>query len=49
MKQTELETAQQSMELMRTNIQHLFDDEIQHIVKKYIEVSGWFILWVYKL
>lgn len=38
MQQTELETAQQSMELMRENIQHLFNSEIQMIVQKYIEV-----------
>lgn len=38
MQQTELETAQQSMELMRENVQHLFDSEIQMIVQKYIEV-----------
>lgn len=39
MQQTELEIAQQSMELMRQNIQHLFDSEVQVIIKKYIEVS----------
>lgn len=39
MQQTEFETAQYSMELMRQNVQHLFDKEIQSIVKKYIEVS----------
>lgn len=39
MQQTELETAQYSMELMRQNVQHLFDKEIQIVVKKYIEVS----------
>lgn len=37
--QTELEIAQKSMELMRQNIQHLFDTEIQTIVQKYIEAS----------
>lgn len=39
MNQTEVETAQQSMELMRQNVQHLFDNEIQAIVQKYIEVG----------
>lgn len=39
MQQTELEIAQQSMELMRQNIQHLFDSEVQIIIKKYIDVS----------
>lgn len=41
--QTEIETAQQSMELMRLNVQQSFDREVQAIVKKYIEVSGIFI------
>lgn len=39
MQQTELETAQYSMELMRQNVQQLFDKEIQTVVRKYIEVS----------
>lgn len=39
MQQTELETAQCSMELMRQNVQHSFDKEIQIVVKKYVEVS----------
>ncbi|XP_055298585.1 deoxynucleotidyltransferase terminal-interacting protein 1 [Sitodiplosis mosellana] len=37
MNETELETAQQSMNLMRQNVQHLFDNEIQAIVQKYVE------------
>lgn len=40
LQQTELETAQQSMELMRQNVQELFDSEIQVIVQKYIDVSN---------
>lgn len=40
LQQTELETAQQSMELMRQNVQDLFDSEVQVIVQKYIDVSG---------
>lgn len=40
MQQTEFETAQKSMELMRQNIQHLFDSEVQVIIQKYIEVNG---------
>lgn len=39
LQQSELETAQQSMELMRQNIQQFFDSEIQAIVQKYIEAS----------
>lgn len=39
MQQTELETAQYSMELMRQNVQHLFDKEIQIVVRKYVEVN----------
>lgn len=37
--ETALELAQSSMELMRCNVQHLFDREIQNVVDKYIEVS----------
>lgn len=40
LQQTELETAQQSMELMRQNVQELFDSEVQAIVQKYIDVSN---------
>ncbi|XP_031636141.1 uncharacterized protein LOC116349026 [Contarinia nasturtii] len=36
MHQSEFETAQQSMELMRQNIQHLFNAEIEVIVQRYI-------------
>ena len=39
LQQSELEIAQQSMELMRQNVQEFFDSEVQAIVKKYIEVS----------
>lgn len=39
MQQTEFETAQYSMELMRQNVQHLFDKEIENVLRKYIEVS----------
>lgn len=39
LQQTEIEAAQQSMELMRQNIQQYFDSEIQIIVQKYIEAS----------
>lgn len=39
LQQTELETAQQSMDLMRQNVQDLFDSEVQAIVQKYIDVS----------
>lgn len=39
LQQSELETAQQSMELMRQNIQQFFDSEIQAIVQKYIGAS----------
>lgn len=41
--QTEPEIAQQSMELMRQNVQDLFNSEIQVIVQKYIEASYRFI------
>lgn len=40
LQQTELETAQQSMELMRQNVQELFDSEVNVIIQKYIEVSA---------
>lgn len=33
------EIAAYSMELMRLNVQSLFDKEIETVVKKYIEVS----------
>lgn len=39
LEQTAHELAEHSMELMRLNIQHLFDKEIQIIVQKYIEVN----------
>lgn len=39
LQQTEIEAAQQSMELMRQNIQPFFDSEIRAIVQKYIEAS----------
>lgn len=39
LQQIELETAQQSMELMRQNVQEFFDSEIQAIVQKYIGAS----------
>lgn len=42
LQQTELETAQQSMELMRQNVQELFDNEVQVIIQKYIDVSDKF-------
>lgn len=37
LQQSEYEIAQHSMDLMRSNIQHLFDEEIQPIIKRYIE------------
>lgn len=49
--QTSREIGERSMELLRMNIQELFDEEIDSIVQKYIEVSSghWndFLNWKY--
>lgn len=37
--QTPHQIAEHSLDLLRLNIQDLFNDEIEKIVKKYIEVS----------